>query len=507
MYHTVTRTLPILAFVFLAIDMVRHNTAQAVPLGYEVKSVHFPDGFKGAAALAFSPEGILYVAEGKEFTEPTNVATIYAVDSAGTIVDTFPLVGDDSVGGGNISIGGMAVHPLTGDVLITDNAPGARTLYSVNPDNKSKTSHAPLVNIEFIDDIAVRSTGEIVVTNANFQGEVLAIDLEAASVTKLASGLETSAGVAFDSRGDLIYQQSVITSFTPFQSHGEIYRMEIDDAGPTLVVASTSILADDLSGTMDITVDSEDDIFVSGAGGLFDLDRAKTGIPPLAETSFDRQDFSTELTFLSGRRPFEPFGGPDAGVLAYIPSFNSNFVLLVTPARLPLQPGDANQDQTFDQIDIVSVLQTGKYLSGQAATWEEGDWNGAPGGQVGEPPDGDGVFDQRDIVAALSSGLYLTGPYSATKPDFDSLSPGHVTTQTGLTEAFLVRDLALRSSMAAGAAISTVNVQPVPEPSGILLILFGSAFVLGGSARNTFPRETLGATRQRGTQPNRHRSA
>ena len=54
-----------------------------------------------------------------------------------------------------------------------------------------------------------------------------------------------------------------------------------------------------------------------------------------------------------------------------------------------------------------------KYLSGNAATWGEGDWNAGPGGSQGSPPAGDGEFNQLDIIAALGAGVYLTGPYAA----------------------------------------------------------------------------------------------
>ena len=83
-----------------------------------------------------------------------------------------------------------------------------------------------------------------------------------------------------------------------------------------------------------------------------------------------------------------------------------------TPIR-DLQPGDADQDSDFDQLDLVQIQQAGKYLSGQAATWGDGDWNGAPGGSPGYPPQGDGVFNQLDIVAAQQGAKYLTGPYAA----------------------------------------------------------------------------------------------
>ena len=78
-----------------------------------------------------------------------------------------------------------------------------------------------------------------------------------------------------------------------------------------------------------------------------------------------------------------------------------------------LQPGDADQDMDFDQFDLVQVQQAGKYLTGEPATWGEGDWNGAPGGQPGNAPAGDGVFDQFDIIAAQQAAIYQTGPYAA----------------------------------------------------------------------------------------------
>ena len=78
-----------------------------------------------------------------------------------------------------------------------------------------------------------------------------------------------------------------------------------------------------------------------------------------------------------------------------------------------LRPGDADQDNDFDQQDLVQVLQGAKYLTGQPATWGEGDWDGAPGGEPGDPPAGNGMFDQLDVIAALGAGTYLAGPYAA----------------------------------------------------------------------------------------------
>ena len=83
------------------------------------------------------------------------------------------------------------------------------------------------------------------------------------------------------------------------------------------------------------------------------------------------------------------------------------------PPESSLAAGDADQDFDFDQLDLVQVQVAAKYLTGQTATWGEGDWNGAPGGSVGSPPAGDGLFNQLDIVAAQQAGTYLTGPYAA----------------------------------------------------------------------------------------------
>lgn len=61
--------------------------------------------------------------------------------------------------------------------------------------------------------------------------------------------------------------------------------------------------------------------------------------------------------------------------------------------------GDANRDSEFNQLDLVQVLQAGKYLTGESAPWEHGDWNR------------DGVFDQLDVIEAAQTSSYLQGPY------------------------------------------------------------------------------------------------
>ena len=79
--------------------------------------------------------------------------------------------------------------------------------------------------------------------------------------------------------------------------------------------------------------------------------------------------------------------------------------------------GDANLDGRFNSGDFVDVFQAGKYEQDDLALWREGDWNG------------DERFDSRDFVAAFQDGGYEMGARAA--------------------------------------------VAAVPEPSSLLLLLFG----------------------------------
>jgi hypothetical protein len=71
------------------------------------------------------------------------------------------------------------------------------------------------------------------------------------------------------------------------------------------------------------------------------------------------------------------------------------------PAPHPPILPDSDHNGQFDQRDLVQVMVAAKYMTGEPATWEEGDW------------DGNGFFDQLDIVVALQSGRYLQGPPAA----------------------------------------------------------------------------------------------
>ncbi len=161
----------------------------------------------------------------------------------------------------------------------------------------------------------------------------------------------------------------------------------------------------------------------------------------------------------------------------------SAYVFDVTIAAAPpLIAGDANEDLAFDQLDIGRVSQSAKYLTGQPATWGEGDWNGAPGGAPGRPPGGDGVFNQRDIVAALATGLYLAGPYAGVKPGGRENDP-----QTSLVYYAPTGEFAVDAP--AGVELTSINVQ-----SAAGIFTGAAAQNLGGSFDNDTDDNVFKAT-------------
>lgn len=145
---------------------------------------------------------------------------------------------------------------------------------------------------------------------------------------------------------------------------------------------------------------------------------------------------------------------------------------IVSSGGVILQAGDADQDLDFDQIDLVQVQIAAKYLTGDPATWGEGDWDGAPGGSPGDPPAGDGVFSQTDIIAALTGGFYLTGPYAAIR-DGGVVGDG----QTSISYNATTGEVAVDAP--AGTELTSVNID-----SAAGIFTGDAAANLGGSFDN-----------------------
>ena len=190
-------------------------------------------------------------------------------------------------------------------------------------------------------------------------------------------------------------------------------------AGVTLDAAKeVQVWDDSLLGPDDNINITDGDV---GNGTLI-AEESGTGNPWIIYWEDGVEFYDGSNTFAGGPRMFFGAGSDDdpntwgeknltaAGDQIFLNAVN----FLTGGAMAPqLQAGDANRDFKFDQLDLVQVQVAAKYLTGQAATWGEGDWDGAPGGSQGSPPPGNGFFDQLDIIAALGAGKYLTGPYAA----------------------------------------------------------------------------------------------
>jgi hypothetical protein len=164
----------------------------------------------------------------------------------------------------------------------------------------------------------------------------------------------------------------------------------------------------------------------------------------------------------------------------------ANAMLVATPDDfrivLPLQAGDADRDLDFDQLDLVRVQIAAKYLTGQPATWGQGDWNGAPGGNPANPPVGNGLFDQLDIVAAFRANTYLAGPYGAVRPGGQA-SDG----QTSI--GYHVQTGELWVDAPAGTQLTSINID-----SASSIFTGNAALNLGGSFDNDADNNLFKAT-------------
>ena len=166
-------------------------------------------------------------------------------------------------------------------------------------------------------------------------------------------------------------------------------------------------------------------------------------------------------------------------------NFAAGHMALIRGGAVALRAGDADQDLDFDQLDLVQVQIAAKYLTGQAATWGEGDWDGAPGGTQGSPPQGNGFFDQLDIIVALAGNLYLTGPYGAVAehPNGDgnatlryNPSTGELAVEAGPTELTSINIDSAGAIFTGEAATNLGGSFDNDSDNNIFKATFGSSF-------------------------------
>ncbi|MCA9264879.1 MAG: lamin tail domain-containing protein, partial [Planctomycetales bacterium] len=104
---------------------------------------------------------------------------------------------------------------------------------------------------------------------------------------------------------------------------------------------------------------------------------------------------ATNGQFSLNRKTVESYGNFAVSWEALAPSPGT------PPSLFDRAPGDVNENRSFDTFDIDRVLALGKYETGMAATFEQGDWNE------------DGLFTFDDIVEAFSTNTFGSGPYAA----------------------------------------------------------------------------------------------
>jgi hypothetical protein len=311
-------------------------TALALPAGYVERTMPLDAPPVG---LAFGAEGVLYALEGAAFGD--NEATLRTILPNGAYGPSFAVIGDDPE---NFFVSAIGYDPLTDRVLITDNTGDGR-LYAVDGSGARETI---ATGIPGITGVAVRSSGEIFVSTApfGFPGEVRVVDRTTGGSSPVVGGLGFGAGLAFDG-GDLLVLDSAVTA--PYG--GRLQRLPISESSSGLTYGAPETLVSDTRAAAGVTMDGEGQIYLTGSGGLFVLEGS-----PLDDVSFsgngNPDQFATAISFQPGANPFEPFAGPDSGVLAYMADFGfsmvDSFITLVTPAM----PEDFNSDGIVDGDDL-----------------------------------------------------------------------------------------------------------------------------------------------------------
>ena len=123
-------------------------------------------------------------------------------------------------------------------------------------------------------------------------------------------------------------------------------------------------------------------------------------------------DYTIEHAGIGGNRRMDCEDGGITGIRNkwYLPNWyiieyqddmpNGQDSITINPTLIDVTPainrtvGDSTLDGSFNSDDLVHVLSTGKYHTGEPALWAEGDWNQ------------DDFFDSGDMVAAFTAGRY-----------------------------------------------------------------------------------------------------
>lgn len=290
--------------------------------------------------LAFDAAGVLWALEGAPFG--SNRATMRAILADGTQGPSFSVTGDDP---NNFFVGDMVYDSIGDRFLITDNTADGR-LYVVDKWGNRTTL---ATNMAYLAGVAVRHTGEIFVTTADGfgAGTVLQIDRDNGAKSVVFTGLDYGADLTFDASGHLLVQDVSSVTFL-----GRIQRLPIVETPGGLQFGPAMPLAENLNASYGMALDSEQELFATGAGGLYRISESPPG-ETLFYTDGSIAPIATAIAFHAGAAPFEPFAGPYGGRMAINADFgyvkNDLFVTLLTPAI----PGDYDGSGTVDAADYL----------------------------------------------------------------------------------------------------------------------------------------------------------
>ncbi len=319
-----------------AIFFVAAAIAQANPVGYVQRIIPLN---APPVALAFDQQGLLYALEEAGFGNNTATMRVFAADR--TPLASFSVQGEDP---NNFFVGDMTYDPLGDRLLITDNTTTGR-IYAVGKTGGQVTIAA---NFPTVSGIAVRMTGEIVISTAvGFgNGGVYEINRATGAKTQKMLGLDYGAGLVFHG-SDLIVQDAA--SMTPYP--GRLQRVPVAPSPGGLAFGAAQPILAGMSSAYGVAFDSDGDLFTTGRGGVFNV-----GETPAVESQFYNNGRSTQnataIAFFGGAAPFEPFTGPAGGVLAVTADGSDVdqdlFVTVFTPAA----PQDFNADGAVDGLDL-----------------------------------------------------------------------------------------------------------------------------------------------------------
>lgn len=373
------------------------SAAFAVPPGFVTREI--PIGAP-TAAVTFDDAGMLYVVESAVYFE--NATNLHVVAPSGMIVSTATITGEDP---DNFFVGGVAYDFVDGRILVTDNA-GSGRLYSFDEAGNRETIAD---GIQFITDVAVRSSGEIFVSTATTAGEVLAVDRATGSTVSALGGLAFGAGLAFEADGDLVVQD--VAYDAQFNPSGSLRRLPISESESGLQFGAPEALVSGANSSYGvvITTPNENEYFATGRGGLY-----RYSGTPLGESLFagsgGEDHFSSAIAFHPGVDSFAAFAGAGGGKIVYAAQaafgVEDDFLTVITPA----EPTDFNSSGLIDLADL--------------EVWAAGFGMAAPGRNQGDAnADGAVTGDdfltwqrsyQQDLppVQALFNGMQIPEPNS-----------------------------------------------------------------------------------------------